>query len=123
MSSGASRPRVRIALGGSSLSADGQRRSPSRATSYSKKPAGSRLFDPDQGEVVAFDREGRLAAAEHLDLAGLAGLDPDGRLRFGDVAQQRAEQEIGHLANLPSQGNFRPRTAPGKRGPRAEGTI
>ena len=42
MSSGLSRPSVRIALGGSSEPAAGQRRLPSSLTSYSLKLPGSR---------------------------------------------------------------------------------
>ena len=59
---------------------------------------GARLepFDPDQRVVVALDPEGRLGRAEHRDLAGPIGLDPDRRLGLGDVAQQRAEDQMGH---------------------------
>ena len=40
---------------------------------------------------MALDAERALARAEHLDLAGGVGLDPDHRLAFADVAQQRSE--------------------------------
>ena len=58
--------------------------------------AGLQPFDPDQRVVVALDREGRLDRAEHGDLAGRVGLDPEGRLGVGDVAEQGSEDEIGH---------------------------
>ena len=52
--------------------------------------AGLKAVDDDQGEVVPFNAECLLATAEHLDLAGLVGLDPDGRVRGPDVTQQRS---------------------------------
>ena len=66
--------------------------------------AGLEPLDPHQRVVVAGDAEGRLAAAEDLDLAGLARLDPDRRLGFGDVAEQRTEDETRHLDHLPRPG-------------------
>ena len=56
----------------------------------------ARVLEADQRVVVAVDPEGRLAAAEDLDLAGLVGLDPDRGLGFGDVAQQRPEDQLTH---------------------------
>jgi hypothetical protein len=57
---------------------------------------GLQAFDPDQGVVVVRDGEGRLDGTERGNLAGLAGLHPDGRLRVGDVAQHRSKDKIGH---------------------------
>jgi len=64
-------------------------------------------FDPHQRVVVLFDREGRLAPPQHLDLAGGVGLDPDRRLGLAHVAQQRADRQswigilVGHGRHMP----------------------
>ncbi|MEA2349943.1 MAG: hypothetical protein QOG86_884, partial [Thermoleophilaceae bacterium] len=47
--------------------------------------------------VVALDVERGLAAAEDADLARLVGLDPDGRLRLTDVAQEGTKDKQGHV--------------------------
>ena len=65
---------------------------------------GLQPLDADQREVVPLHREGRLAVAEHLDLAGRVGLDPDRRLGLADVAEQGTEQETGHAVIIPDWG-------------------
>jgi hypothetical protein len=57
---------------------------------------GLEILEADQRVVVALDPEGLLAAAEDLDLAGPARLDPDRRLGVRDVAQQGSQDELAH---------------------------
>jgi hypothetical protein len=64
---------------------------------------GFEVFDADHCEVVALDPEGLLFPSEDVDLAGLVGLHPDGRLGFGEMAQQRTKDEIGHRFIFPTQ--------------------
>ncbi len=45
--------------------------------------------------MVALDRERVPAVAQHLDLAGPARLDPEGRALRSGVAQQRPEDQLG----------------------------
>ena len=64
---------------------------------------------------MAADAEGRARVrAEHLDLAGRVGLDPDRRLRLADVAQQRSEQQSRHARHAIGSALGRPRY-PGRR--------
>ena len=69
-----------------------------------QRAARCQAVEDDEREVMPGDLEGLRAAVEHRDLAGRVGLHPDGRFRRGDVAQQRAEQEVGHRAlSLPAR--------------------
>ena len=106
MSIGLPGSKVRIALGGRSESRRGQCRSAVEGDLVLVEAPGLEAFDVDERVVVAADAEGLLAAAEHLDLATFARLDPDSRLGFRDVAEQGAEQEIWHLLLLPGSRGF-----------------
>jgi len=44
----------------------------------------------DERVVMTLDAKGARAVVEHLHLAGVVGLDPDDRLRVGDVSKQGA---------------------------------
>ncbi len=57
----------------------------------------------DERVVVVAHAEGPLARAEHLDLAGRVGLDPDDGLGLADVAEQGSKHERGHGGTVPRE--------------------
>jgi len=50
--------------------------------------------------VVAVDGERPGGGAEDLDLAGAVGLHPDGRGALVHVAEQRTQNQFGHIWHL-----------------------
>ena len=50
---------------------------------------------------MAGDAERLGGAAQHLDLAGLVGLDPDRCVGDADVAEERSQDEVGHDRPVP----------------------
>jgi hypothetical protein len=59
-------------------------------------PPGLEPGDHHERVVVALHRERARARPEHLDLARLRGLHPDGRVGLARVAEQRAEHQLSH---------------------------
>ena len=64
---------------------------------------GVQILHTDDGKVVALDCEGVGTAAQHLDLAWLVRLDPDGCIRLADVAKQRSHPHLGHSPIMPDR--------------------
>src|SRR5215210_2993559 len=59
--------------------------------------------------MMALDLEGACRVAEDFDLTGGVCLDPDGRVAFPRVAQQRTEVQFGrHAGILPAAGSLVP---------------
>jgi hypothetical protein len=58
--------------------------------------SGLQARDVDESVVMVPDAEGWRGATKHLHLAGSVGLDPDGRVRRTDVAQEWAYDEVSH---------------------------
>ena len=91
-------------LGGSGLSGSGHRCSPSSATPYSRLSPGSSpsiRLRPARSDVR--QRETYELVAEDLDLARFVGLYPDGGLTLADVTEQRSQDQLGHVEDLPGE--------------------
>ena len=88
--------------GGRSSSARGQTTTPSSVSSYGV--VGSRLepFDDEERVVMPLDVEGARAVPEHAYLARLRRLDPDRRRLGSDVAEERADEQVGRPGGLQS---------------------
>src|SRR5215210_7539673 len=70
------------------------------------------------------DAEGWRGAAKHLDLAGSVCLDPDGRVRGTDVAQERTEDEVSHgTPGRAARWRAHNKTAPSYTTPRRRATV
>ena len=82
MSSGLPGAKVRIALGREVVPGGGPAALAVEGDLVLVEAAGLEALDADQRVVVPADREGRLAAAEDLDLAGLARSRPRSSPRF-----------------------------------------
>jgi hypothetical protein len=57
-------------------------------------------FDDDEAVVVALHVERARPMAEHLDLARRVGLDPERRVVLAEMAEERAQDQLRHLASL-----------------------